>query len=330
MRHLIHDVYNRSLEMVEMTIETLVNEFLEYLEIEKNYSQLTIRQYKHYLFRFIEWLTDNSITLIPENVNKETIRKYRLYLSRMPSQYGDKLSKLTQNYHIIAIRSFLRYLTVKRDINTLSPEKVDLPKQKSRQINFLNIDRINKLLNSPNILDKAGLRDRAILETLFSTGLRVSELVSLNKDQIDLKSGEFGIKGKGNKIRIVFLSDSAIYWIKRYLKARDDNFKPLFIHYGGRKDEKKEGERMRLTPRSVQRIVAKYAKRCSLPIKVSPHTMRHSFATDLLIGGADIRSVQEMLGHESIRTTQEYTHVTNRHLKEIHKKYHSEVEQERS
>jgi site-specific recombinase XerD len=186
----------------------------------------------------------------------------------------------------------------------------------------LNPGQIERLLNSPKIANKAGLRDKTILEALFSTGLRVSELVSLNRDQIDLERKEFGVNGKGNKIRVVFLSDTASQWIERYLRSRQDNFKPLFVRYSGKVDAWNNGERMRLTARSIQRIVAKYAKRSGLPIEATPHTLRHSFATDLLIGGADLRSVQEMLGHESIRTTQVYTHVTNRHLKEVHKACH--------
>ena len=308
-----------------MTIESLIDDFLVYLEVEKNYSQLTIRQYSHYLARFLEWLAEKSLSSKPEQLNMEIIRKYRLHLSRMYNKRDQRLSKVTQNYHIIALRSFLRYALVKRDINTVSPEKIDLPKQNTRSITFLNLEQITKMLASPDISKEIGLRDKAILETLFSTGLRVSELASLNRDQINPETQEFSIKGKGNKIRIIFLSKSAIYWIKRYLQERDDHYKPLFIHYSGEKDSKKEGERMRLTPRSIQRIVSKYARRCGISFKVSPHIMRHSSATDLLISGADIRSVQEMLGHESIRTTQEYTHVTNRHLKEIHDKYHSDI-----
>jgi site-specific recombinase XerD len=200
---------------------------------------------------------------------------------------------------------------------------VELPKQGPRSVAFLNPEQIERLLSSPKISNNAGLRDRTILETLFSTGLRVSELVSLNRDQIDLERKEFGVKGKGNKLRVVFLSDTAAQWIKRYLQARKDHFKPLFIRYSGRVDAQNSGEKMRLTARSIQNIVSKYAKKSGLPIEATPHTLRHSFATDLLISGADIRSVQEMLGHESIRTTQIYTHVTNRHLKEVHKAFHS-------
>jgi len=306
-----------------MTLQSLIAEFLEYLEIQKGCSPLTIQRYGHYLRRFHGWLSENSPAGKPEEINLEHVRKYRLYLAHLRARDGLPLERVTQSYHIIALRAFLRYLLVQRDIPTLSPDKIELPKQSSRSIGFLNSEQVERLLNSPKISDNAGLRDRTILETLFSTGLRVSELVSLNRDQIDLERKEFGVKGKGNKVRVVFLSDTAAQWIERYLRARKDNFKPLFIRYSGAVDNQKNGEKMRLTARSIQNIVAKYARRSGLPIEVTPHTLRHSFATDLLIGGADIRSVQEMLGHESIKTTQVYTHVTNRHLKEVHKAFHS-------
>ena len=306
-----------------MALELLIAEFLEYLEIEKGCSRLTIREYKHYLQRFHNWLSENSPTQKPEDINMEVVRNYRLYLAHLRARDGVPLERVTQSYHIVALRAFLRYLLVQRDIPTLSPDKVELPKQSSRSIAFLNPEQMERLLNSPQISNIIGLRDRAILETLFSTGLRVSELVSLNRDQVDLERKEFGVKGKGNKLRVVFLSDTAAQWIERYLKARKDNFKPLFIRHSGKVDIQKSGEKMRLTVRSIQRIVAKHAKRAGLPIEATPHTLRHSFATDLLISGADIRSVQEMLGHESIRTTQVYTHVTNKHLKEVHRTFHS-------
>jgi site-specific recombinase XerD len=306
-----------------MTLELLIADFLEYLEIQKGCSPLTIRRYLHYLKRFYNWLSKNSPVTKPEDINLELVRRYRLYLAHLRARDGVPLERVTQSYHIVALRAFLRYLLVQRDIPTLSPDKIELPKQGSRSITFLNPSQIERLLNSPKIADNAGLRDRTILETLFSTGLRVSELVSLNRDQVDLERREFGVKGKGNKLRVVFLSDTAAEWIERYLKSRQDDFKPLFIRYSGMVDIRNNGEKMRLTSRSIQRIVAKYAKRAGVPIEVTPHTLRHSFATDLLISGADIRSVQEMLGHESIRTTQVYTHVTNRHLKEVHKAFHS-------
>ena len=310
-----------------MTLELLIAEFLEYLEIQKGCSLLTIREYRHYLKRFHNWLTENCPAAKPEDINLELVRRYRLYLAHLRARDGVLLQRVTQSYHIVALRAFLRYLLVQRDIVTLSPDKIELPKQGSRSIAFLNPEQIERLLNSPKIADNAGLRDRTILETLYSTGLRVSELVSLNRDQIDLERKEFGVKGKGNKIRVVFLSDTAAQWIERYLRSRQDNFKPLFIRHSGKVDARNNGEKMRLTARSIQNIVSKYAKRAGLPIEATPHTLRHSFATDLLIGGADIRSVQEMLGHESIRTTQVYTHVTNRRLKEVHKAFHSKNRQ---
>jgi len=311
-----------------MTLELLIAEFLEYLEIQKGCSPLTIREYRHYLQRFHNWLTENSPATKPEDINLELIRRYRLYLAHLRTRDGLPLQRATQSYHIVALRAFLRYLLVQRDIVTLSPDKVELPKQGSRSIAFLNPEQLERLLNSPQISNNVGLRDRTILETLFSTGLRVSELINLNRDQVDLERKEFGVKGKGNKLRVVFLSDTAAQWIERYLRTRKDDFKPLFIRYSGKVDARNNGEKMRLTARSIQRIVAKYAKKSGLPIEATPHTLRHSFATDLLISGADIRSVQEMLGHESIRTTQVYTHVTNRHLKEIHKAFHSKNRQE--
>jgi site-specific recombinase XerD len=274
------------------------------------------------LDRFHNWLSENSPTRRAEDIDLELIRRYRLYLAHLRTRNGLLLKRVSQSYHIIALRAFLRYLLVKRDIPTLSPDKIELPKQNTRSVSFLDPEQIKRLLNSPQISNEIGLRDKAILETFFSTGLRVSELVRLNRDQIDLKRQEFGVKGKGNKPRVVFLSDTASQWIERYLQSRQDHFKPLFIRYSGSVDTQKNGEKMRLTARFIEKIVAKYARRCGLSIKVSPHTLRHSFATDLLIGGADLRSVQEMLGHESIRTTQVYTHVTNRHLKEVHKAFH--------
>ena len=308
-----------------MSLDLLIPEFLEYLEIEKFCSPLTVRAYRRYLRRFYNWLSENSSITKPEDINLDLIRRYRLYLAHLRTRNGAELKRVSQSYHIIALRSFLRYLLVQRDTFTLSPDKIELPKQSSRSVSFLDSGQVERLLNSPQISNRIGLRDRAILETLFSTGLRVSELVSLNRDRIDLKRQEFGVRGKGNKLRVVFLSDTAAQWIRRYLQSRQDNFKPLFIRYSGRVHTAKNGEKMRLTARSIQKIVIKYTKRCGLPIKVSPHTLRHSFATDLLMGGADIRSVQEMLGHESIRTTQVYTHVTNRHLKEVHKAFHSRM-----
>ena len=202
-----------------MSLELFIAEFLEYLEIQKGCSPLTIREYRHYLKRFHNWLAEDSPAAKPDEINLELVRRYRLYLARFRARDGLPLERVTQSYHIVALRAFLRYLLVQRDIATLSPDKLELPKQGSRSVSFLNPDQMERLLNSPKIATNAGLRDRTILETLFSTGLRVSELVSLNRDQVDLERKEFGVKGKGNKIRVVFLSDTAAHWIERYLRS---------------------------------------------------------------------------------------------------------------
>jgi len=306
-----------------VNLDELIEEFLEYLEVEKGCFYSTVQVYRRYLKRFSRWLAESHSKAKPEDITLELARKYRLHLARLTSQKGQSLKKVTQSYHVIALRAFLRYLSAQRDIDTLSPDKIELPRGTSRTVTFLNSEQVERLLSTPDTSKVIGLRDRAILETLFSTGLRVSELARLNRHQVDLERKEFGVIGKGAKPRVVFLSDDAAEWISRYLESREDYFKPLFIRYSGHIDFAKEGEKMRLTPRSIQLIVAKYARMCSLPFETSPHTLRHSFATDLLIGGADIRSVQEMLGHESIRTTQVYTHVTDRQLREVHKAFHS-------
>ncbi|MDO8507157.1 MAG: tyrosine-type recombinase/integrase [bacterium] len=308
------------------SVNDLVNDFLEYCEIEKNHSELTIRNYDHYLRRFLEFAEDGrSREIRPEQINAELVRKYRLYLNRLNTELGGNLAKITQNYHIIALRAFLKYLA-KRDIKSLSAEKVELGNMERKKIEFLEISEVDDLLQAPekhpSKKETITLRDSAILETLFSTGLRISELTGLNRDQINLERGEFNVRGKGGKDRVVFLSDSASKKIKTYLSKRDDNAKPLFIHFSGIKDGLDDGEYMRLTPRSIQRLVSKYAKLVGITKKVTPHMLRHSFATDLLINGADIRSVQAMLGHSSITTTQIYTHVTDTRLREIHKNFH--------
>ena len=306
-----------------VNLDELIEEFLEYLEIEKGLAFSTIQVYRRYLKRFTAWLTAIHAKPKPEDVTQELVRKYRLYLAHLIGQKGEPLNKVTQSYHIIALRALLRYLSAQRDIATLSPDKIELPKSSSRTVKFLNSDQVERLLSCPDISKITGLRDRAILETLFSTGLRVSELARLNRDQVDLKRKEFGVVGKGAKPRVVFLSDTAAEWINRYLESREDYFNPLFIRHSGHVDITRGGEKMRLTPRSIQLIVARYARMSGLPFRASPHTLRHSFATDLLIEGADIRSVQEMLGHESIRTTQVYTHVTDRQLREVHRTFHT-------
>ncbi|MEA3355545.1 MAG: tyrosine-type recombinase/integrase [Patescibacteria group bacterium] len=299
-----------------------MEKFLEYLEIERNCSPLTRRNYRHYLSRFIRWSSGYKKKFKIEELNLNQVTKYRLFLARFVTRRNEPLSRVTQAYHVISLRSFLKYL-IKRDIKTLAPEKIELPKTDSKSLKFLNSEQIYRLLNSPNISSLPQLRDKVILEVLFSTGLRVSELTRLNRDEIDLKRREFGVIGKGGRPRVVFLSKRAVRWIKKYLETRLDDWKPLIIRFAGKIDESNRGEKMRLTPRSVQRIVEKYVRKSKIPVKITPHGLRHSFATDLLMGGADIRAVQEMLGHKNLATTQIYTHITNKQLKKIHSKYHS-------
>lgn len=294
-----------------------INDFLEYIEIEKNLSKFTIRNYRHYLTRLVNWLARNHPKLKLEELNRQIVRKYRVFLSRKD------LAKATQSYHIIALRSFLKWM-VKEDREILAPEKLEVPKAESRSLKFLNVEEVKKLLSQPEIKEEIGLRDKVILEMLFSTGLRVSELVGLNRDEIDLERGEFSVSGKGQKRRLVFLSERALEWLRTYLNKRKDNWIPLFIHYGGVKVDMvtSEGEKMRLTARSVQRLVDKYRRLAGIAIPITPHGLRHSFATDLLRSGANLREVQELLGHKNVSTTQIYTHVTNPRLREVHKKYH--------
>lgn len=296
--------------------------FIEYLEIEKNCSNLTVRNYHHYLSVFIDWFKNQNRGLNVEDLDQESVRQFRLYLARHTNTKGQLLKRITQNYYVIALRSFLRYM-IKNDVKTVSPDKIDLAKTEGRSLKFLNPEQLWRLLNSIDVADVAGIRDRAILETLFSTGLRVSELAKLNRLQLNFDTREIGVIGKGQKPRVVFLSDQAVLWLKKYLEARKDEFVPLFIHQ--RSDSKSEdnGEKMRLTTRSIERILAKYVQKARIPVKATPHTLRHSFATDLLIKGADLRSVQEMLGHKNVGTTQIYTHVTNPQLKIVHQKFHS-------
>jgi len=298
--------------------------FLEHLEVERNVSKLTLRNYGHYLRRFADWLKEYGVTDITK-VDQDAVREYRMYLSRYEDDKGRTLSKKTQGYYIIALRSMLKWL-VKNDVPVLHPEKIDLPKSESQHMKFLNIEKIEKLLAQPLLSSKTGLRDRAILEVLFSTGLRVSELISLNRDQIDIKSREFGVIGKGRRPRVVFLSDRAADWLDRWLASREDQWRPVFVRFAGKKPELLDsGEEMRLTTRSVQRIVDKYCRKAHLPIKISPHGIRHSFATDLLSNGAGLRDVQEMLGHKNISTTQIYTHVTRPQLKKTHREHHTDL-----
>lgn len=304
------------------SLPELITDFLEHLEIEKNSSKLTIRDYRHYLDTFAEWASSTLPNTTVEDINLDMVRKYRVYLAHRVDAKGMSLKRVTQNYYVIALRSFLRYL-IKRDYKTLEPTKIDLPKTESRSLKFLEREQIERLVTSTDTSKEDGIRDRAVLELLFSTGLRVSELVHLNRDNINLERREFGVIGKGGRARIVFVSDRAADWVSTYLTERKDRFKPLFIRYSGKVDTENEGEKMRLTVRTIERIVKKYVLIARIPVDATVHTLRHSFATDLLINGADLRSVQEMLGHKNIATTQIYTHITNKQLREVHDAFHS-------
>lgn len=299
-------------------------DFLEHLEVERNVSRLTIRNYGQYLRRFIDWYLAAGHDDLRQ-LDQEMIRKYRVFLARYVAPDGRTLSKRTQSYYIIALRSWLKWL-VKQDAPVLHPEKIDLPKADPHRMEFLPIEKVERLLSQPQLSSKTGLRDKALLEVLFSTGLRVSELVSINRDQVDPNTREFGIIGKGRRPRVVFLSERAVYWLQRWLATRHDDWKPVFVRFAGKvPDLHSDGEEMRLTTRSVQRMLERYCSKAQLPIKISPHGMRHSFATDLLSNGAGLRDVQEMLGHKSIATTQIYTHVTRPQLKKIHSQFHSDL-----
>lgn len=306
--------------IMSFDISLLIQNYLEYLEIERGRSKKTVENYRHYLKRFIDWAKIGS----PEKINADLIRQYRLYLNRLEEK-GHFLKKATQNYHIIALRNFLKYL-VKRDIKALAAEKIELARQTPREVEFLEGDDLERLLKSPAGISISDLRDRALLEILFSTGLRVSEVCALNRDSINLGKGEFSVRGKGEKIRVVFLSDTAKAALKSYSEKRKDVDSALFVRVlKGKKNiefSQAKLSKLRLTSRSVQRIIKKYAIKAGIARRVTPHTLRHSFATDLLISGADIRSVQTMLGHSSITTTQIYTHITDKQLKETHKNFH--------
>ncbi len=301
-------------------LEQLITEFLEYLEIEKGSSLKTVRNYKFYLDRFVKFAEID----IPEKITLDKVRRFRLWLNRQTNYKGDTLKKSTQNYHLIAIRNFLKYLA-RLDIKSLTPEKIELVKLGERIVEFLDHDDLIRFLEAPLKTDNPTIiknRDKSILEMFFSTGLRVSELASLNQEMVNLKKDEFTVRGKGDKPRIVFMSEAAKKYLKKYLEARTDMSPYLFTRHDKASVRQKQKEDQPLTPRSIERLVQKYAKLAGITKKVTPHTIRHSFATDLLANGADIRSVQAMLGHSSIMTTQIYTHITNRRLKDIHKKFH--------
>ncbi len=305
-------------------LDDLITDFLEYLELEKGRSELTVRNYEHYLNRFLKFAGKIS----PSEIDLEKIKEYRLHLNRLKDNHGQLLKKKTQNYHLIALRAFLRYLA-RIDILAISPEKIDLAEEEDREIAFLEPDELEALFKSTEQEKKKliRLRDKAILETLFSTGLRVSELVKLKTEDVNLDRGEFNVIGKGKKSRIVFLSDEAKLAIENYLNARKDNSPALFFRHSGNPKilEEMEDEESFLTPRTIQRVIVKYASLAGITKKVTPHVLRHSFATDMLRSGADLRSVQAMLGHSNVTTTQVYTHITNPHLKEMHQKFHGKT-----
>ena len=292
-------------------------DFLEYLEIEQNRSQKTIANYDHYLTRLHDFAGDIQVT----EIDDEMVRKWRLWLNRLGTNTSDELGKSTLNYHLIALRSFLKFCA-KRNMTAMTADKIELARTKRKQVTFLNEDELARVFEQPDTSTLPGLRDRAILELLFSSGLRVSELVGLDRDHINLKRREFMVRGKGQKDRPIFISAEAAAWISKYLDERQDTSRPLFMRYSGTKRVDLSGNFHRLTVRSVQRLVAHYALMAGITKHVSPHTMRHSFATDLLMNGADLRSVQAMLGHSNISTTQIYTHVTDPHLRAVHEKFH--------
>jgi site-specific recombinase XerD len=311
-----------------MDIYDLIDDFLEHLEIEVGRSKKTVDNYRHYLERFVmlaqEILQKDDIK--PSDIDKELVRKYRLLLNRYGSENGtEDLKIITQTYHLIALRGFLKYLA-RRDIKSLDPSLVDLPHIIRKQVTFLHFGEVEDMLEQIDLSTESGLRDRAIIELLYSSGLRVSELVNLNRDSINLERREFMVRGKGSKDRPIFVSKSAANRVQDYLDARTDSLPALFLN-NSRNTQAVDtsGNYRRMTARSVERIVEKYARLAGITKHVSPHTLRHSFATDLLMNGADLRSVQTMLGHADISTTQIYTHVTDAHLKEVHEKFHSDT-----
>ena len=313
-----------------MDISELVGDFLESLEIEKGRSTKTVENYGLYLSRFIDLITEDfegQEMIKPSDITPEVLRRFRLKLNRFSdNQNKERLSALTQSYHLIALRGFFKYLA-KRGIKSLDPSLIDLPRAAKKQVTFLHFDEIERLLAEIPLDTESGLRDRAIIELLFSGGLRVSELCGLNRDSINLERREFMVRGKGKKDRPIFIDRSTAECIEDYLNMRTDTLPALFLNNSANQQiPSTSGDFRRLTPRSIERIVQKYTRLAGITKHVTPHTMRHSFATDLLMNGADIRSVQSLLGHANISTTQIYTHITDPHLKEVHEKFHSESE----
>lgn len=305
-----------------MFISEALTDFLEHLEVESGRSQKTIINYQLYLERFIDFAGDIHV----DKITSELIRQYRLWLNRYKNDNtGESLSLITQSYHLIALRGLLTYLS-RRDIKSLAADKIILPKTVRKQVTFLQYDEVLRMIEQIPTDTESGLRDRAIVELLFSSGLRVSELVNLNRDHINLTRREFMVRGKGQKDRPVFISKGAAEHVSTYLDSRTDSLPALFLSYSKRTaTPSTSGDYRRLSARSIQRMVSQYARLAGITKHVSPHTMRHSFATDLLMNGADLRSVQSMLGHSNISTTQVYTHVTDQHLKDIHERFHSDT-----
>jgi len=313
-----------------LLLKDLLKDYLEYLELNQNMSQGTIKMYDFYLGDFIEF-TKKTISQDPKplDITEDLAKRYRLNLNRRISAKSKKeYKRSTQKVYLVALRSFLKWLSILRGIDTLNHEKIALGRSEGRIPKFLDAQSVFRLLSVQNTNKRSGIRDKAILEVLFSTGLRVSEAVSLNKKDFTpqaIERGEFSVIGKGRKVRTVFLSASAKKSLRRYIAIRKDEFIPLFIRYSGKSMDKEdlEGNSLRLTPRSIERMVKKYALNAGIDSDISPHTLRHSYATDLLSSGADLRSVQELLGHSSVSTTQIYTHITNPRLKEVHEKFHN-------
>ncbi|GIW69700.1 MAG: tyrosine recombinase XerD [Patescibacteria group bacterium] len=314
----------------ESNLSDVILKYLEYCEIEKNLSQNTLKMYHFYLNDFLNWLRSflKKDNVVLADVTDENVKKYRLDLNRrISSKSNMEFKRSTQKTFLVALRALLRYLVVEEQIEVMSPEQVVLGKAEDRVPKVLNEEQMRRLFEGQDLSKRSGIRDRAILETLYSTGLRVSELVKLNRDDVNLTSGEFTVIGKGRKARTVYLSPAARGWIKKYLSIRGDDFKPLFVRYSGKHMEPNDfdGESLRLTVRSVERMIKKYVGKAGISIDATPHTLRHTYATGLLKEGADLRSVQELLGHSNVSTTQIYTHITNRQLKNVHRMYHKDI-----
>jgi site-specific recombinase XerD len=309
---------------VPEAFEARVRSFLESCEIDRNLSRLTVLRYEHYLYHLLAFLARQETSVRDvHQLQPEVVRRYKLALARQVNvATGRPLSRATQTYYLVALRSFLRWCAL-QGVGALPADRVELGKRDAHSLKFLDPGQMSRLLAAPDVSEERGLRDRAVLELLFSTGLRVSEAARLNRGDVNLTTREFGVIGKGRKPRVVFLSEAAAEWLARYLDSRNDRHKPLFIRTKGRPDSSQGGNGMRLTARSIERLVAKYVRLAGLGIGATPHTLRHSFATDLLSNGADLRAVQEMLGHANLSTTQIYTHVTNPQLRAVHRKFHS-------